>query len=133
MKSDDRVSNPVEIRAVAVGKIKEKLENTGLAMLSLALMYNNPMDSWGELIITLTMYVQSDHYQFKQKCIEKFLTLFRTEAIKSNRIQTCQYYVSTTVYIKYQSLSVSYIMWPGLGKVLQWFQHSGPLAIQFPI
>ena len=53
MKSDDKVSNPVAIRAVAVGKIKEKLENTGLAMLSLALIYDNPMDSWGELIITV--------------------------------------------------------------------------------
>lgn len=51
MKLEDK-SSPVAIRAVAVGKIKEKLENLGLALLSLALMYNNPMSTWGEPTIT---------------------------------------------------------------------------------
>ena len=40
-------SGPANIRAVAVGKIKEKLENVGLALLSLSLMSSNPMDTWG--------------------------------------------------------------------------------------
>lgn len=50
MKLEDK-SSPVAIRAVAVGKIKEKLENLGLALLSLALVYSNPMSTWGELTV----------------------------------------------------------------------------------
>lgn len=45
-KLEDK-SSPVAIRAVAVGKIKEKLENVGLALLSLALVSSNPMSTFG--------------------------------------------------------------------------------------
>ena len=51
MKLEQKSSSPVAIRAVAVGKIKEKLENLGLAMLSLALMHSNPMSTWGEFTV----------------------------------------------------------------------------------
>ncbi len=34
--------------AVMEGKLKEKLESVGLALLSLAMGKGNPMDSWGE-------------------------------------------------------------------------------------
>ncbi len=51
-------SSPVAIRAVAVGKIKEKLENVGLALLSLALMHSNPMSTWGKLTcVYLPLYM----------------------------------------------------------------------------
>ena len=48
VKSGGKSPGPANIRAVAVGKIKEKLENVGLALLSLSMMYSNPMDTWGE-------------------------------------------------------------------------------------
>ena len=47
MKLEEKPSS-VAIRAVAVGKIKEKLENLGLALLSLALICSNPMSTWGK-------------------------------------------------------------------------------------
>ena len=50
MKLEDK-SSPVAIRAVAVGKIKEKLENLGLALLCLALVYTNPLSTFGKLTI----------------------------------------------------------------------------------
>lgn len=56
MNHDSKTSDPVAIRAVAVGKIKEKLENIGLAMLSLALMYSNPMDTWRKLLWAVVLY-----------------------------------------------------------------------------
>ena len=57
MKLADKSPSPVAIRAVAVGKIKEKLENLGLALLSLALMYSNPMGTWGELTVMARLFI----------------------------------------------------------------------------
>lgn len=53
VKVEDKFSSPspVAIKAVAVGKIKEKLENVGLALLSIALSYSNPMSTWGKTIL----------------------------------------------------------------------------------